>query len=177
MGQTLDTATRTAAPTAVHEVQGSGGVRLHAREWGTPDGPAIVFVHGWSQSQLCWSRQVAGPLADTFRLVTFDLRGHGKSGKPHDPVAYGGETVRDAIRLLDHLGIRRAHLVGYSLGAIVTAKLAVTDPWLKIFLAFYVLVGIGILVEVARRLGMGFIAARAEIDAQKRGGGQREQGT
>jgi hypothetical protein len=51
--------------------------------------------------------------------------------------------------------------------SILDPKLTVTDPWLKVFLAFYVLVGIGILVEVARRLGMGFIAARAELHAQK----------
>ena len=43
----------------------------------------------------------------------------------------------------------------------------VTDPWLKVFTAGYVLVGIGILVEVARRLGMGFIVARAEVEKSK----------
>jgi hypothetical protein len=45
--------------------------------------------------------------------------------------------------------------------------LTITDPWLKVFTAGYVLVGIGILVEVARRLGMGFIAARAEVEKSK----------
>jgi hypothetical protein len=49
--------------------------------------------------------------------------------------------------------------------SILDPKLTITDPWLKVFTAFYVLVGIGILVEIARRLGMGFIAARAELDA------------
>jgi hypothetical protein len=48
--------------------------------------------------------------------------------------------------------------------SILDPKLTFTDPWLKLFTAGYVLVGIGILVEVARRLGMGFIAARAEVD-------------
>jgi hypothetical protein len=47
--------------------------------------------------------------------------------------------------------------------SILDPKLTITDPWLKVFTAFYVLVGIGILVEIARRLGMGFIAARAEL--------------
>jgi hypothetical protein len=51
--------------------------------------------------------------------------------------------------------------------SVLDPKLTVTDPWLKIFTAGYVLVGIGILVEVARRLGMGFIAARAEVHAAK----------
>jgi hypothetical protein len=51
--------------------------------------------------------------------------------------------------------------------SILDPKLTVTDPWLKVFTAGYVLVGIGILVEVARRLGMGFIAARAEVSEAK----------
>jgi hypothetical protein len=52
--------------------------------------------------------------------------------------------------------------------SILDPKLTITDPWLKIFTAAYVLIGIGILVEVARRLGMAFIAARAELEAKKR---------
>jgi hypothetical protein len=51
--------------------------------------------------------------------------------------------------------------------SIADPELVLEDPWLKIFTAFYVLLGIGILVEVARRLGMGFIAARAELEAEK----------
>lgn len=51
--------------------------------------------------------------------------------------------------------------------SILNPELTITDPWLQIFTAAYVLLGIGILVEVARRLGMAFIAARAEIGAEK----------
>jgi energy-converting hydrogenase Eha subunit G len=51
--------------------------------------------------------------------------------------------------------------------SILDPKLTITDPWLKVFTAAYVLIGIGILVEVARRLGMGFIAAREEVKAAK----------
>jgi hypothetical protein len=51
--------------------------------------------------------------------------------------------------------------------SILDPDLTVTQPWLKVFTALYVLVGIGILVEVARRLGMGFIASRDEIAAEK----------
>jgi pimeloyl-ACP methyl ester carboxylesterase len=67
-------------------------------------------------------------LAKDHRVIAFDLRGHGRSEKPYDPATYGEAMVRDAIRLLDHLQIRRAHVVGYSLGAIITAKLLTTDP-------------------------------------------------
>ena len=51
--------------------------------------------------------------------------------------------------------------------SVLDPELTITDPWLKVFTAGYVLVGIGILVEVARRLGMGFIAARAEVEKSK----------
>jgi hypothetical protein len=55
--------------------------------------------------------------------------------------------------------------------SVLDPKLTITDPWLKIFTAAYVLVGIGILVEIARRLGMGFIGARAEMRPAKEGSG------
>jgi hypothetical protein len=53
--------------------------------------------------------------------------------------------------------------------SIADLELTITDPWLKVFTAFYVLLGIAILVEVGRRIGMGFIAAREEIRAAKEG--------
>ena len=86
--RSASTPTRPGEPLATREVRGGGGLRLHVREWGDPQGPPIVFVHGWSQSQLCWSRQIAGPLAEDFRIVTFDLRGHGMSEKPPDAEHY-----------------------------------------------------------------------------------------
>ena len=73
---------RDRGPIATHEVSGGDGIRLHACEWGNPQGPSILFIHGWSQSQLCWSRQVSSDLADRFHIVTFDNRGHGISEKP-----------------------------------------------------------------------------------------------
>jgi hypothetical protein len=51
--------------------------------------------------------------------------------------------------------------------SIADPELTISDPWLKVFTALYVLVGIGILVEIARRLGMGFIAAREDIARAK----------
>jgi uncharacterized membrane protein YkgB len=51
--------------------------------------------------------------------------------------------------------------------SVLDPELTITDPWLKLFTAGYVLVGIGILVEVARRLGMGFITARTEAEKSK----------
>jgi pimeloyl-ACP methyl ester carboxylesterase len=67
-------------------------------------------------------------LVKDHRVIALDLRGHGKSDKPHDPKAYGTELGQDVIRLLDHLSIARAHIVGYSLGGGISAKLLTTNP-------------------------------------------------
>lgn len=66
--------------------------------------------------------------------------------------------------LVDGLYVAVATLTTSS---VLDPKLTITDPWLKVFTAGYVLVGIGILIEIARRLGMGFITARAEGSAAK----------
>ena len=69
----------------IHSVRGGGGLRLHVREWGRADGPPILFIHGLSQSHLCWARQYQSFLAEEFRLVACDLRGHGMSEAPPGP--------------------------------------------------------------------------------------------
>ncbi len=108
-------------PTATRDVRGGGGLRLHVREWGDPQGPPIVFVHGWSQSQLCWSRQTAGPLADHFRIVTFDLRGHGMSEKPPEAEHYvdAGLWAEDLNAVIEVLELDRPVLVAWSYGGYV----------------------------------------------------------
>src|SRR6188472_1343240 len=84
-----DTMIETTRPGATrHEVKGGGGLRLHVREWGRPDGQPIVLIHGWSQNHLCWAHQYDSALADEFRLVAFDLRGHGMSDAPLDAAQY-----------------------------------------------------------------------------------------
>ena len=60
--------------------------------------------------------------------------------------------------------------------SVLDPDLTISDPWLKVFTAGYVLVGIGILVEIARRLGMGFIAAREEIEDEQAAGRQASAG-
>src|SRR5262245_42949024 len=101
----------------------SSGVQIRYVDQGS--GEPVLLIHGYTLSiETNWIEpRIFQSLAKDHRVIAFDLRGHGKSGKPYDPTSYGREMEQDAIRLLDHLGIRRAHVVGYSLGAIITAKL------------------------------------------------------
>src|SRR6185436_12050539 len=94
----------------------SNGVQIRYVEQGT--GPAVVMLHGYTGSldRHFIANGVFAAIAKDHRAIAMDLRAHGKSGKPHDPNAYGDELAKDVIRLLDHLKIQRAHIVGYSLG-------------------------------------------------------------
>src|SRR2546421_196877 len=105
----------------VHAVQGGGGLRLHVREWGTADGPAILFIHGWSQNHLCWARQYESELTGEFRLVAYDLRGHGMSEAPLEPGHYtdGKLWADDVAAIIEELGLDQPVLVGWSYGAFV----------------------------------------------------------
>jgi pimeloyl-ACP methyl ester carboxylesterase len=105
----------------------SNGVPIRYVEQG--GGDAIVLLHGDGSTLDAWidSGQLSN-LAQDYRVIAFDARGSGKSGKPHDVKAYGREAGLDIIRLLDHLGIRRAHIIGYSMGAHTTAQLLTTHP-------------------------------------------------
>ena len=102
-----------------HSVRGGGGLRLHVREWGTEDGPPILLIHGWSQSHLCWAKQYESALADEFRLVAFDLRGHGMSEAPLEPESYtdGRLWADDVAAIVRDLGLERPTLVGWSYGS------------------------------------------------------------
>jgi pimeloyl-ACP methyl ester carboxylesterase len=93
------------------------------------DGPAVVLLHGYTGSLDHWIDigYTNGPF-DGYQLIAMDCRGHGQSGKPHDPVAYGLEMVNDIVRLLDHLEIEHAHLVGHSMGAEIALKMAAQYP-------------------------------------------------
>jgi non-heme chloroperoxidase len=107
--------------TEIHDVQGGGGLRLHVREWGNADGLPILFIHGWSQNHLCWAKQYESPLADEFRLVAYDLRGHGMSDAPLAPEHYtdGELWADDVAAIVERLGLERPVLVGWSYGAFV----------------------------------------------------------
>ena len=115
------TAVAQAGRTDIHEVQGGGGLRLHVREWGQADGPPILFIHGWSQNHLCWAKQYESALADEFRLVAYDLRGHGMSDAPLEPEHYTDAKLwaDDVAAIVDALRLEQPVLVGWSYGAFV----------------------------------------------------------
>ena len=104
-----------------HTVAGGGGLQLHVREWGPADRPPILFIHGWSQNHLCWDKQYQSALRDEFRLVAYDLRGHGMSQAPLGPEHYtdGKLWADDLAAIIDQLGLARPVLVGWSYGAFV----------------------------------------------------------
>jgi len=105
----------------IHEISGSGGLRLHVREWGRADAPAILFIHGWSQCHLCWKMQYESALADEFRLVALDCRGHGMSEAPLEAEHYADSRLwaDDVAAVVDQLGLGRPVLVGWSYGGYI----------------------------------------------------------
>jgi pimeloyl-ACP methyl ester carboxylesterase len=107
--------------TKIHTVLGGGGLRLHVREWGRADGPPILFIHGLSQSHLCWAKQYQSALAGEFRLVAYDLRGHGMSQAPLEPEHYtdGRLWADDVAAIIEQLGLDRPVLVGWSYGGFI----------------------------------------------------------
>jgi pimeloyl-ACP methyl ester carboxylesterase len=99
----------------------SNGVKIRYIDVG--HGEPIVLVHGFTGSIGSWTPLgIIEKLAKDFRVIALDCRGHGKSDKPHDGSAYGNAMVEDVANLLDHLNIPRAHIVGYSMGAVITGK-------------------------------------------------------
>jgi non-heme chloroperoxidase len=105
----------------IHSVQGAGGIKLHVREWGKPDGIPILLIHGWSQSLLSWTAQHESELRDECRVVAVDLRGHGMSEAPLEAEQYvdGDKWADDVAAIIDQLTLDRPILVGWSYGGFV----------------------------------------------------------
>ncbi len=106
----------------------SNGVPIFYSERGR--GEPVVLVHGFGAQGDTNFRNpgTVGALARNYRVINMDARGHGLSGKPHERDRYGMETVDDIRRLMDHLEIERAHLIGYSMGALLALKFMTTYP-------------------------------------------------
>ncbi len=107
-----------ALPLRSHRVTTPDGLSIAVKEWGDPDGRAVLFIHGYAQAGLCWTHQVGDPAIAHLRLVTYDLRGHGASDKP-----LGGHYYRESRPWADEVqaiitqcGLERPVLVGWSYG-------------------------------------------------------------
>jgi pimeloyl-ACP methyl ester carboxylesterase len=100
------------------------GLRVHYKAEG--QGPPLVMLHGFAGSIETWREfgYVRG-LADSFRVILVDARGHGQSDKPHDSDSYDlGLMATDLVAVLDDLGIEKAHFLGYSMGGRIGLQIA-----------------------------------------------------
>ena len=102
-----------------HKITGGGGTQLHVEETGNSKGRPVLFIHGFSQCRLAWSRQMNSDLADDYRLVAMDMRGHGLSDKPSDGYADSKLWADDVNASIQALGLDHPILSGWSYGSLV----------------------------------------------------------
>ena len=98
------------------------------------EGKPVVLLHGFITNGESWKRApVRQALADAgFKVITLDLRGNGQSDKPHTAESYQHNAeVKDVMALMKHLGLTNYDVVGYSRGAILTAKLLTMDKQVR----------------------------------------------
>jgi pimeloyl-ACP methyl ester carboxylesterase len=93
-------------------------------------GEPVVLVHGLlASAKLNWDIPgITAAIAKDHQVIALDLPGHGGSDKPETEDAYGVQMAEDVILLMDHLKIKKAHIVGYSLGGMITVKLLTLHP-------------------------------------------------
>ena len=93
---------------------------------GPNDAPVIVLIHGLGLHRRIWD-DLLEPLSDRYRVVSYDLWGHGESGPLPQPASLG-LFARQCVELLDHLEIPKAGLVGFSLGGMINRRVAIDSP-------------------------------------------------
>lgn len=102
-----------------HEITGGGGVKLHVVETGNSNGRPIMFIHGFSQCCLTWSRQLHSDLAGDYRLVAMDMRGHGLSDKPREGYTDSRLWADDVNAAITALELDHPILSGWSYGPLL----------------------------------------------------------
>lgn len=101
------------------------GIKIHYQQIG--EGPDLVLIHGLTGNLAVWHLRIVPQLWDHFRILTYDLRGHGYSDVP--PTGYStDDMIADLEGLLDELGIAQADLVGHSFGADIALYFALNRP-------------------------------------------------
>lgn len=112
-----------------HFAVADDGVRL--AYWTTGEGKPILLIHGFASSaqqnwgSTGWIDRLAG---QGYRVVSFDCRGHGQSDKPHDPAAYGRHMAQDILTVMHAADLPAAHVMGYSMGGMLTIDLVMRHP-------------------------------------------------
>ncbi|MCF3935647.1 alpha/beta fold hydrolase [Acuticoccus sp. M5D2P5] len=137
----------------------SDGVTIDYLDEG--EGPAVLLIHGFASNRMVnWVNTSWTTLLKRagYRVLAIDNRGHGKSEKLYDPAQYRAELMAaDAIRVLDHAGVEKAAIFGYSMGARIAAFATVAAPervWALVIagLASNLIAGIGGSEEIAEAL-------------------------
>jgi len=102
------------------------GVKIYYEDHG--DGPAVLLSHGYSATSKMWDGQVEA-LKGNYRVITWDMRGHGQSDSPDESKAYSeAATCDDMAGILRHLGIQKAVIGGLSLGGYMSLAFNVAHP-------------------------------------------------
>lgn len=99
------------------------GLQLHYLEWGTAPSPSVVLLHGGS-AHAHWWEHFAATVADRYRVLALDLRGHGDSQHPEPPAYRIEDYAGDLAALVDALQLDRINLIGHSLGGMVATAFA-----------------------------------------------------
>jgi pimeloyl-ACP methyl ester carboxylesterase len=122
-------------------VRSADGTRLHIEEYGRADGPTVVLSHGWTCSTLFWA-PVVRLLADDYRVVAYDQRGHGRSALPVTRGGYGTGLLADDLQTVLEAVLpdgERAVLAGHSMGGMTimaaSGRPAVRDRTAAVLLA------------------------------------------
>lgn len=104
-------------------VAGGGGTKIAVYEYGNANGPAILLVHGFSQSHLAWAKQYESPTLQQFRIVVIDLRGHGASEKPTEADRYNNSRVwaDDIHAVLKSKDLKSPLVVVWSYGGFIVS--------------------------------------------------------
>lgn len=138
-------------------------------------GEPVLLIHGFaSNGRVNWvdTGWVKTLVDGGFRVITIDNRGHGESEKLYNPDLYSAaEMAEDGRRLLDHLGLRRAHVMGYSMGARIAAFLTINHPsrmGAAVFagLASRMITGVGGGPEIARALEAASLLDVTDVEAR-----------
>lgn len=115
-----------APPMSFADIAVGNGVHLHYTSQGSTDRPAIVLLHGYSDSSLSFSR-VMPLLPAEYRVIAPDLRGHGHSARPRSGYRIG-DLAADVLKMLDLLNIEHAVVAGHSMGSFVAQAVAERAP-------------------------------------------------